>query len=261
MVFALHAGAAIEHLSKALLASKHPALISADDYESLLHATGQDAYAARPVMRTIGVTESVRRCSRFVPQLSNLDSELRILCDARNGVAHLAQLPDIDNLRVPFLKACELIRADLALDRKAYWEEFEGAVDAALEQHVHDAAVRAETAIATARIELKSRYGHLTESTRQAVIQSITRSHKPRKYDDEIIECPACDQPAIVSGVTETRWEQDEEFSASFLGSFYPGYFRCAVCDLELDGEDELKAADIPEEWEIEVDAADFYDE
>src|SRR5690349_5256799 len=91
MVFALHAGAALEHLSKALLASKHPALISAEDYESLLHATGHDAQATRPVMRTIGFTESVKRCSRFVPQLANLEPELRLLYDARNGVAHLAQ--------------------------------------------------------------------------------------------------------------------------------------------------------------------------
>lgn len=261
MVFALHAGAALEHLTKAVLADKHPALISADDYESLLHATGQDAHATRPMMRTIGVVESVRRCARFVPQLSNLDPQIRILCDARNGVAHLAQIPDVDELRVPFLKACEFVRAELAFDRAAYWQEFEGAMDAALQQHVHDAAVRAETAIAAARVDFKKRYGHLDDAARETVIASITAAHKPRKYDDDIITCPACDQPAIISGVIETRWEQDDEFSASLLGMFFPGYFRCAVCDLELDGEDELQAADIEESWEIDVDPADFYDE
>src|SRR4051812_22107417 len=75
VLFALHAGAALEHLSKAHLANKHAALISAEDFDSLLHACGQEAHASRPIMRTIGATESVRRNGRFLPQVKNMNED------------------------------------------------------------------------------------------------------------------------------------------------------------------------------------------
>lgn len=251
----------MEHLSKAQLASKHLALISADDFESLLHACGQEAHASRPSMRTINVTESLKRTGRFLPQVKNLEPELRILCDARNGVAHLAQLRTVDELRVPFLKACELIRDDVGVDRATYWGEFEGAVDAALEKSAHTARVRVETALGAARVDYKNRYGHLDDGARQALIRATEAGYKLDKYDQQVVDCPACSAGAVVSGAVETRWEQDDEYSGSLVATFFPGYLRCGVCDLELDGDDELRAAEIEEKWDIDVDPADFYEE
>ena len=69
-LFALHAGTALEHLSKAVLAQRHLALIAAADFDSLLHACEEESAAQAPAMRTISVTESIKRATRFVPGLA-----------------------------------------------------------------------------------------------------------------------------------------------------------------------------------------------
>lgn len=211
-------------------------------------------------MRTINVTESIQRASRFVPRIGNLETQLKRLCEARNGVAHLGHTDQPEELRLPFLKASEYLRDALGYDRGEYWGEYIGLVDAALEESVRNAKVRVENAIAAARVEFRNRYGHLDEDARGGVIHAIEVGYDPEKYEEEIVECPACTSPALTSGVCETRWEQDDEFSGSILGTYFPSYLRCRVCNLELDGEDELREAGMESEWGIEVDEADFYE-
>jgi hypothetical protein len=55
----------------------------------------------------------------------------------------------------------------------------------------------------------------------------------------------------------QPEWELDEEGQpwspgAVFVATFRPGTLECRACGLVLDGEDELRAADIPESWQIE---------
>jgi hypothetical protein len=48
---------------------------------------------------------------------------------------------------------------------------------------------------------------------------------------------------------------------ASFVVTFRPGTLECRACDLVLDGQDQLTAAEVPESWEIEdADRRDFYE-
>src|ERR1700693_115358 len=171
--FALHAGTAVEQLAKALLARRHPALIAAHDFDSLLHACGDSDFAQRTVMRTITVAESLRRAARFVPPLGNLLPQLEVLAEARNGVAHLGHAGQAEDLRLPFLKASELLRDALDLPRQDFWGEFEPLVDAALEESVKEAKVRAANAIAAARVEFETRYGHLDHDARIGVLHAI----------------------------------------------------------------------------------------
>jgi len=259
--FALHAGIALEHLAKAMLATQHPVLVAADDFDSLLHASGHSTMAQRATMRTITVTAAVRRAGRFVPQLQNLQSELDVLCDARNGIAHLAHAGQDSDLLVPFLKGCELLRDALGLDRDAFWGEFVSVVDEALQASVDKAKLHVANALGSARVEFEKRYAHLDADARDGVIHAIEAGYDPEKYEEHIIECPSCGSPALASGAVETRWEQDDEDSFSFLATFFPGHLRCRACDLELDGDDELRAAGVEKPWEIEVDPADFYEE
>lgn len=259
--FALHAGIALEHLAKALLVTQHPVLVAADDFDSLLHASGHSTMAHRATMRTITVTEAVRRAGRFVPQLQNLQNELKVLCDARNGVAHLAHAGQVSDLLVPFLKGCELLRNVLGLDRDVYWGEFVSLVDEALQASVDEARLRVANALGSARLEFEKRYTHLDADARDGVIHAIEAGYDPEKYEEQIIECPACKSPALASGAVETHWEQDDEDSVSFIATFFPGHLRCRVCDLELDGDNELRVAGVENTWDIDVDPADFYEE
>ena len=109
-VFLLHAGTALEHLSKSLLASLHGSLIARpDEFNSLLHASGLGKYAStRPTqMRTITLTVSLQRAGQIVPELANLKEPLQPLVDGRNGVAHAALVDRdvVEDVVVPFLRS------------------------------------------------------------------------------------------------------------------------------------------------------------
>jgi hypothetical protein len=57
------------------------------------------------------------------------------------------------------------------------------------------------------------------------------------------------------------RWEEEYGDDYSFVATFVPGGLRCRACDLELDGEDELRAAGVESSWDVEdADPADFYE-
>jgi hypothetical protein len=61
--FAPHASMALEHAMKAVLAKRHPALIAASDFDSLLHATrhAADARTPRHLMKT-----GTSSCARLI---------------------------------------------------------------------------------------------------------------------------------------------------------------------------------------------------
>ena len=89
----IDAGTALEHLAKACLADRSPALLAEMKGEGsvasrvgLLRIQGAGPPA---VIRTIGLTEALSRISRFVkPTVSRED--LQTLAELRNGVVHAA---------------------------------------------------------------------------------------------------------------------------------------------------------------------------
>lgn len=270
--FLLHAATALEHLAKAVLAARHPSLIiAAEDFDSLLHACGEPTFARRPRtrIRTIPAREAIKRSCRFVPAVDDLAGDLELLILVRNGVVHLgeASSSDSDDVLVPYLKASEELRAALDLDPAAYWGEFIDLVDSALKEHVEKARLRVETALAVARKEFERRYGELDETTRQALRRVIEASYALAKYEEQLIECPACDTQAFVSGSLKTDYDEDWDhhegvlLNVHLMVTFIPTRLSCTACGLELDGREELDAAGVGESWVLDdVDEADFYD-
>jgi hypothetical protein len=61
----------------------------------------------------------------------------------------------------------------------------------------------------------------------------------PTRYDEQLLECSACDTLAIVSGAVKT--DIDEEWdhrdgvllNVHLVVTFRPSYLRCSACDLE----------------------------
>ena len=269
--FLLHAATALEQLAKAVLAARHSSLIVAgNDFESLLHASGEGAFAKpRARMRTITAGEAIIRAGRFVPSVVPLVPNLEFLVAVRNGVAHLgeASASDADEVLIPYLKASEEFRAALGSDRSSYWGEFVDLVDSALKENVKQARIRVETALAIARKEFERRFGDLDDKTKEAMLQVIESGYAPEKYDEQLLDCPACNTPALVSGTTKPEMDEDWDHREGILLSvhlssvtFIPQYLRCSACGLELRDRDELDAAGIEEPWELEdVDERDFF--
>jgi hypothetical protein len=268
-VFLLHAATALEHLAKAFLSTRHPSLIVArNDFESLLHACGESTYAHRPRarIRTITAGEALSRAARFIPELAGLGDDLELLILVRNGIAHLgnASSSDAEDALIPYLKASERLRDALDLDREEYWGEFVELVDSALEENVKRARLRVETALPVARNEFERRFGALDDTTRAAMLSVIESGYKLEKYEEQLLECPACETQGVVYGSLKLDYEPDYDRdgfvdNASLIVTFVPSSFWCAACGLELDGREELDAAGIEEPWVLEdVDEADF---
>lgn len=268
--FFLHGGTAVEHLAKGYLASLHPSLIAKNDLNALLHASGHPelANALRSQFRSISVTEALERCKTILPGSKNSYDSLRLMIDVRNSVVHLAVLDvkTAEHVLVPFLKvAVELVR-EQKRDPDEFWGEFKDLASTALSDAATEAQRRVAGLLGAARITFSDRFARYEVAARSAVLASIAASyprttHGLERYQEQEVECPACATTVVVNGYYDVKWEAQDEYEIAAVVTFYPGYLWCKACDLELDGEDEMNAADLTP-WQLEhVDEADFYDD
>ena len=204
--------------------------------------------------------EAIERAGRFVPTVVALVTSLELLVLVRNGVAHLgeATADDGDDVLVPYLKGSEELRGALDLDREAYWGEFVELVDSALKENVEKARLRAESALAIARQEFEKRFGALDEPTRTAMLRVVEAGYNPEKYDEQLIDCPACGTQALVFGSVKVEFDEDWDYHEGVLLGVHPYFMfipsspRCNACGLELDGTDEMDVAGIAEPWQLD---------
>ncbi len=270
-VFLLHAATALEQLLKAHLASKHPSLIAAPDFDSLLHACGMSAHAHRPpsLMKTISMKDALERSSQMIPPIGNLKVDLNLLVDVRNGVIHLGLVDEqsVKRVLLPFLKAIDHLLHQLQRDRLEFWRDMHDLATTRLSDSSKESEVRAVEVIASAKLEFDRRFGGMPGVLRDNILRTIENAYSPAKYEEQLVDCPACSRLALVSGTYKVDWEADWDYSEGEawpvgvypVVRFYPGHLGCRICGLELDGEDALQAAGIEASWELDnVDPKDF---
>jgi hypothetical protein len=274
-VFLLHAGTALEHLSKSLLASLHGSLIaSPNDFDSLLHLTDLSKHAGTPPaqMRTITLTMALERAGKIVPELANLKTSLQPLVDGRNGVVHAAIVDPAaaERVVVPYLRACDLLLAGMDRDRAEFWGDLLEVVDAREAASAEAATIRALDKLAAARAAFKVRYDSLNSDVRAALLGAIAASYAPEKYEQTLLDCPVCSTPALVEGTISVDWQPDFDYDDGEMyvaGAYpevtiFPQRFECRACGLSLEGRAELEAGKVPRSWTLEdIDPDDFVDE
>jgi hypothetical protein len=278
MVYMLHAATALELLAKAYLASLSGSLIAAPKHlDSLLHCSGLSGRARTPPwrVRTITMTEALDRVGYVEPTFDGHRPALQLLADVRNGVAHagLVEPGAEEAVLAPFLRACDFLIENVPnADRATFWGDFLGPVDARLSESAKETEVIVADAIAAARSSFERQYGPMANSARVAALAAVENSYDVTKYEQSLTDCPACGRQALTSGNYDVDWEADWDQEGSrgepfIVGaypvvSYFPGYLHCRVCDLELDGEEQLEAAGIERLWKIEdADPTDFYEE
>jgi hypothetical protein len=269
-IFYLHGATALELVCKACLTSVHPGLIAdPKHFESLLLLcdTPLDKLPP-PAIKTITVTDALKRCQRVVPELTGLIESLEPLIRYRNDVAHLG-LADFSFLRgsrrspldlLALARFFDVLLPKLNEPRERFYGAFAGAIEAQLREAASEVEVSTKAAIAAARLEFARRYDtspgyHL----REALYDSFD------DYETQWYECPACPMDAKVTGYVVPEWEteqteKDESKRTKLRVEFYPYEFYCKACGLELRG-DQLEAAGIKGKWELDnVNPDDFQD-
>jgi hypothetical protein len=179
-VFLLHAGTALEHLAKSLLASLHGSLIAISNprqFGSLLFLAGfeKESGIKGSQMRTVSMEEALSRAGHLVPPLANLKAPLQPLVDGRNSVAHAALADRItaESSLVPFLRACDLLLSKMERDRAAFWGDMLDVVDARETESAEAATIAALEKIAAAKAAFAALVGNLGDDARNGLVLAI----------------------------------------------------------------------------------------
>lgn len=240
--FALSAGIAVEHLSKAMLCEIHPALIAEKDLHSLLAMVGLSAFSPDKGnrVRTIGAREALERCSALFPELGEIVRSLRELLERRNAVAHLGSTPTHadDTTLYAYLRFIVVCCEIMSLAKDDLTPVFADALDGS-----YGAADINAFPILCRVAAQRERFKTIARDYPEVLV----RRAPEEPIEVGAIPCPACDarMAVIATAVSEIR-ENDDQYAvrvATLSG------ITCWRCGLNLDGENELGALAIAREY------------
>ncbi len=191
------------------------------------------------------------------------------MISVRDGSTHfvVSEKEALDSLITPFLRTFDLLQKHLNIDDADAFGTYLDLVKSLRERHTQrvDRVVAAK--IARAKHKFADRYSHLDSETQREAFRRIEAALALDRYDEHEAQCPACGLAAVVSGQHQLEsWEADIDRDGTATGAYpivklYADSFRCKACELNLEDADELAAAGLDVEIDIEnVDPADFYD-
>lgn len=265
---AIDAGMAVEHMTKALLATLSPALLADRNAEldTMLHLTGfgQLAKCGPHEVKTISAHEACLRCARLVPEFTYTHQADQALFTARNGGAHLALTTDEvarESARIMVRLLEPLIKA-LSLDRATFWRDMESVADILLDEKASQISAALEMKVAAAKSRLEARLAGLGPAERVLVLKALNSDWYSTSKTEELSECPACGQIGVMTcelmdvGQPEFDYEQVDHEEFVYHGGHidqaaYGVNFNCDSCGLDLDY-DEMTAAELLTEFERE---------
>ena len=258
-MFHLHLATAVEQLVKGVLACAHPALIAdpTGSLDSLLHLCGLSQRARTPewvAVRTISVTEALRRAPRIVDDYLPPPPEVITLLDSRNAIVHSGQnarqeseaiLGAVARFVTPLLVAA-------AIDWAEYWGESSDLVADHAEMHLTDEEAMYQRQLLAARERYKTVLA-MDNSARQAFLAAVEPAGSSEEFDSFPAVCPACGNLGMASGDPDPEWEADWDYGdgEAYVAGASVGHirlrvadFRCPACQLTLDRQT-LPAADM----------------
>jgi hypothetical protein len=261
---ALEAGTALEHLAKACLARRSPALLielrrGEGSFGSLLRLLEIPGGVPLREVRTVSLRDALTRVKTFVKSGAPV-RDLEALVDMRDGTVHAALDDEVEErLLVAFVQHADALLADLGEHRDDFWTTYRPLVNALLKDTSNKVAHHVEVMIEAARASFNRRYGNLPDEVLE-VIRRVAQS--PAIEDNEVESaCPVCESEGIKTGYYHIEWDYEDQGQVPRLGGrvwFVPEAFACRVCGLRLDSRPELVAAHMGDRLEIE--GADPYD-
>ena len=152
---ALDAGTALEHLGKACLVSRSPALLTElrneSNFVSLLGLLGMTSGTGSTYLRTVTLRDALARVRKIVTSTASV-AALEMLVDMRDGTVHAAQNDELEErLVVTFVQHCDVLLEDLGADRNEFWGRQLTVVDALLADASDKVAHHVEVKLAAAR--------------------------------------------------------------------------------------------------------------
>lgn len=251
-----HMAVAVEHLAKACLASVALTLLAntKPSVEDLLVLGGQEdkVETGRARLRTVGGAEAVTRLAQVGK--GQVPTQLAALRDARNGITHMGwgrPSSECRELLTAGVQYIESLLPDLAKAPDWFWESHYQACKSLVEKTTSELNLRYEAKIRRARATFATRTNGMSASEKTAVVASLSAAPLPSRWLLHVpTQCPACGNPAFISG-------RDKSGDYGDIW-FFPRYFGCRICNLTLTGPElelaEMRAQSLRTEEEVDPD-------
>jgi hypothetical protein len=259
--YQLWASLALELLGKASLARIHPSLIVDPTHApSLLAASGLNLSTD---IKTIAAHTLFERLRHIIPKF---EEPAKIFCNAiaqrRNAELHSGDTPfktmKLDAWEAQYWHAAQLILTAMSSSLDAW---LGATVATAPKQLLEHAATARKDAV---RVRVAQANEDFTSKKKPDRERLLTEAHTRESYHYKdlfkllsdanwSVACPACGGKAYVAGmltyedILDTSNEPDG-IMESVEKSFSAEEFHCPVCDLRLEGADELEAAGVNSE-------------
>ena len=261
--YQLWASLALELLAKSSLSNLHPVLVAdPTHYQSLFSACG---HPISPDVKTITAKTLFERLSHISKKF---DKRIQHFCEQqalrRNSEIHSGESPFSgmapDAWEAKFWHAAHII---LELQEKELEQWLDADESQAPKQLLLDTqtaiSMMVQTKIEHALDDFKSK--HKNNEKRKKLIEE-SKNEKPWRHHErfsyfvdnyQLHKCPACGAAGVLGGTKydeEISEEQDpyEPFTEYVDVTYITDEFVCLVCDLHLQGTQEINASSLPDE-------------
>jgi hypothetical protein len=250
---AIEAGTALEHLAKACLASRSPALLielrGEGAFGSLLTLLGIAGGAGPGQVRTVSLRDALERVQKLVPSTASM-SDLLMLAGMRDGTVHAALTDEVEErILAAFVQHCDVLLTDLGVDRAEFWGGRLSVVDALLAEASDRVAHRVAVKLAAARARLAARVAGEDPRLLQLARQ-LADARNEFEWDAAPAECPVCESLGVATGTREEVYPVVYTETYGERTIFRAQAFTCSICRLCLDSPAEMEAADMQTEYD-----------
>ncbi|WP_280498196.1 hypothetical protein [Nocardia farcinica] len=273
---AMLAPLAVEHLGKAVLWKKHPALLVPLEKgaEASLIVLVKAPRLSDPKLKTVGLRLLLSRIDAAIAPLP-LDKPRRDrMVDIRNGAVHVAASATSRHVLIDSLTVCTFLLEQLAQsdwDLCKFYGEHQANVTKLLEQGGSEIQQRVMVKIARARKGLED----LEDRVGEALFEEMVERLEEEAAEAIDLEnhwavnrvCPVCEREGRLAGVIDMdpHMEYDDPDENGLTEAYTYGWditlsptdFTCHVCRLRLHGVQELAVAGLPSDA-IAVDEYDL---
>lgn len=252
---AVNAATALEHLAKACLANRSPALLVElrnGDFGSLVRLLDLPTTKSTKQLRTASLREALERVKTWVTSSAD-DEDLKTLVGLRDGTVHAALDDEVEEqLLAAFATHADALLADLNRGRDTFWADQLAVVDALLAEATDKVSRRVAVKLAAAKASFDAKYAHLPLD----VVEMLRNVATGIPDDDQqTIVCPVCETSATADGAFEiatgeASWEDDVPSVDAWV-EFTATSLVCRMCGLRLDSMREFIAANVTVTWEV----------
>lgn len=230
-----HMAVAVEHASKAYLASISPVLLASEKQPSvddLLVLSGNEdkTKKGRAGLKTIGGEGAILRADQLLGPKHKTPARLKELRESRNGITHMGWGQPVTECRELLAAGIEHINAllkALSAEPDSFWGTHLEACTALVAQAMSEMEIRYHAKLRQARDRFAETTRRLSEAEIAELVSSLSALPTAAPWPLTVpAECPACGHTGFASG----RDKLGDYGDVWFL----PRHFGCRLCGLTL---------------------------